>query len=164
MYESETNNKTPNRSGNQYESAIYRHVRRCVLLFEDGTQKVISNEKRLGTMTINIIYYLGKENDFVESVLKNFNYIDNLEDLSKKCGFYSTKTFTRHFINNFKVTPKQWMLSIKKEAMLNYLINTDYPLKQIADFLGFSNLSHLSDFCLKKTGMRPEEIRKEIIY
>jgi AraC-like DNA-binding protein len=163
MYESAKKSKTLNRPDIQYESGIYRHVRGCVLLFENGTQKVISNENKQGTLTVNIIYYLGNENDFVDSVIKSFTYTDKLEDLSKKCGFYSIKTFTRHFRNNFKVTPKQWMLSIKKEAMLNYLIDTDYPLKQIADFLGFSNLSHLSDFCLKKTGMRPEEIRKQII-
>jgi len=50
-------------------------------------------------------------------------------------------------------------LSIKKNEMINSLKNTRHSLKQIASDLGFSNVSHLSDFCLKKTGMRPEEIR-----
>ncbi len=161
MYESELNNRIYYHFASQGESGIYGNVRECILLFENGTQKVISKEK--GTLTVNIICHLAKENNFVELVIKNYNYTDRLDDLSEKCGFNSIKTFTRHFKNNFRVTPKQWMLSIKKEAMLNYLIDTDYPLKQIADYLGFSNLSHLSDFCLKKTGMRPDEIRKKII-
>ncbi len=162
MYKSELNSRVPYQSGKQNESGIYGNVRECILLFENGTQKVISNEKEKGTLTVNILCHLAKENNFVESVFKNYDYTDRLDDLSEKCGFNSIKTFTRHFKKNFNVTPKQWMLSIKKEAMLNYLIDTDYPLKQIAALLGFSNLSHLSDFCLKKTGMRPDEIRKKI--
>ncbi|MEN6324426.1 MAG: AraC family transcriptional regulator [Proteiniphilum sp.] len=163
MIESEISSKTACHSGIQNVSSIYGNVRECILLFENGTQKVISNEQEKGTLTVNILSHLAKENNFVESVIRNYDYTDRLEDLSEKCGFNSIKTFTRHFKNNFRVTPKQWMLSIKKEVMLDYLRNTDYPLKQIVAQLGFSNLSHLSDFCLKRTGMRPDEIRKRII-
>lgn len=161
MYTSEFNHRTSYQSSNQNESGIYGNVRECILLFENGTQKVISSEQEKGTLTVNILCHLAKENNFVESVIRNYDYADRLDDLSEKCGFNSIKTFTRHFKKNFRVTPKQWMLSTKKEAMLNYLMDTDYPLKQIADYLGFSNLSHLSDFCLKKTGMRPDEIRRK---
>lgn len=161
MYKFESNHSISYQSGNQGESEIYRNVKECILLFENGTQKVISNEKEEATLTVNILCHLVKENHFVESVIRNYNYTDRLDNLSEKCGFNSIKTFTRHFKKNFRVTPKQWMLSTKKEAMLNYLMDTDYPLKQIADYLGFSNLSHLSDFCLKKTGMRPDEIRRK---
>lgn len=160
MIESEISSKTAYHSGIQNVSSIYGNVRECILLFENGTQKVISRQQEKGQLTVNIVYHLARENDFVESVIKNFYYTDRLDDLAEKCGFNSIKTFTRHFKSNFKITPKQWMLSIKKEAMLDCLVNTNYPLKQIAADLGFSNLSHLSDFCLKKTGKRPEDIRK----
>ena len=161
MYKSEFNHRISYRSGIQSESGIYGNVRECILLFKNGTQKVISNENENGTLTINILCHLAKENNFVESVINNYDYTDRLDDLSEKCGFNSIKTFTRHFKKNFNETPKQWMLSIKKEALLDYLRNTDYPLKQIAADLGFSNLSHLSDFCLQKTGKRPDELRKK---
>jgi AraC-like DNA-binding protein len=162
MVDSELSNKTVYHSDIHNESTIYGNVRECILLFEDGSQKVISNEEGKGMLTVNILSHLAKKNDFVASVIRNFHYTDTLDTLSTKCGFKSTKTFTRHFKKNFQMTPKQWMLSIKKEALMECLKNTDYPLKQIAADLGFSNISHLSDFCLKKTGMRPEDIRKDL--
>lgn len=162
MVDSELSNKTAYHSGIQNESTIYGNVRECILLFENGTQKIISKKQKRGQLTVNIVFHLAKENDFVETVIKNFYYTDRLNDLAEKCNFNSTKTFTRHFKTNFQMTPKQWMLSIKKAALMECLKNTDYPLKQIAADLGFSNISHLSDFCLKKTGMRPEDIRRYI--
>ena len=162
MVDSEQSNKTGYYSGIKNESTIYGNVRECIIIFENDTQKVISKEQKRGQLTVNIVFHLAKENDFVETVIKNFYYTDRLNDLAEKCKFNSIKTFTRHFKTNFQMTPKQWMLSIKKEALMECLKNTDYPLKQIAVDLGFSNILHLSDFCLKKTGIRPEDIRKDI--
>jgi len=144
------------------ESFIFGDVRECILLFENGTQRIISKEQERGQLTVNIVSHSRKENDFVVRVIHNFTYTDTINDLAEKCGFYSTKTFTRHFKTNFRMTPKQWILSVKKEALLECLKNTDNPLKQIAAEMGFSHISHLSDFCLKKTGMRPDEIRRKI--
>lgn len=150
-------------SKNYNVSNIYGNVRECILLFENGSQKIISIEHEKSRLTVNVVNHLVQENNFVKSVIKNFRYSDSLHDLAEKCKYNSLKTFTRHFKTNFRITPKQWVLSIKKEAMLNNLMNTDHPLKQIAAELGFSNISHLSDFCLKKTGMRPEEIRRKMV-
>jgi len=157
MHSSNLNYKSGSRKQN--DSGIYGNVRECILLFENGTQKVISNNNIKGQLTVNVLTHLTKENTFVELVLHHYKNTRTLDELAVKCGFNSTKTFTRHFKQNFNMTPKQWMLSIKKNEMINYLKNTRYALKQIASELGFSNVSHLSDFCLKKTGMRPEEIR-----
>ncbi|ULB33666.1 MULTISPECIES: helix-turn-helix domain-containing protein [Proteiniphilum] len=138
---------------------IYGNVRECILNFENGTQKIISKKENRGLMTVNVLNQV-IENSFVESVLNNYKHSKTLEDFAARCGFNSIKTFTRHFKKNFNITPKQWILSIKKEEMIAQLQNSDNTIKQIADDLGFSNVSHLSDFCLKKTGMRPEDIRK----
>ena len=157
MNGSSLNNKYSSRKQN--DSGIYGNVRECILLFENGSQKIISNNNIKGQLTVNVLTHLTKENTFVESVLHHYKSTRTLDELAVKCGFNSTKTFTRHFKLDFNMTPKQWMLSIKKNEMINSLKNTSQSLKQIASDLGFSNVSHLSDFCLKKTGMRPEEIR-----
>lgn len=142
------------------ESNVYENVRECVLLFENGTQKVFSNNNVKGQLTVNVISHSSHENDFVKSVFSNYKSAKTLKELAEKCGFNCTKTFTRHFKRNFSTTPKQWLLIMRKNELISCLKNTKYPLKHLADELGFSNVSHLSDFCYKKTGMRPEEIRK----
>jgi len=122
-------------------------------------KKLISNNNIKGQLTVNVLTHLTKENTFVESVLNHTKVHGHWTSSLLNADSIRTKTFTRHFKRNFNMTPKQWMLSIKKNEMINSLKNTRHSLKQIASDLGFSNVSHLSDFCLKKTGMRPEEIR-----
>ncbi|HRU13779.1 MAG TPA: helix-turn-helix domain-containing protein, partial [Dysgonamonadaceae bacterium] len=82
------------------------------------------------------------------------------DDLSVRCGYRSTKTFTRHFQKNFDTTPKQWMMEMKENEVLHYLKNTNYSLTKIAALLGFANVSHLWNFCIKMTGMPPNKIRE----
>ena len=141
------------------DSGLYENVRECILLFENGTQKIIRSDEMKGSLTVNVLKHLSAETNFVEAVLKHYKSARTLDELAKKCGYNCTKTFTRHFKNYFNSTPKQWVLEIRKNELISYLKNTKYPLKHISEDLGFSNVSHLSDFCLKKTGMRPDEIR-----
>ena len=146
---------------NESDSGVYGNVRECIILFENGTQKVITNNNMKGHLTVKVLTHLAGENDFVEAVMKHYKSVRTLDELAEKCGYKCTKTFTRHFKTNFNTTPKQWLLEIKKNELMSCLKNTNYPLKHISEELGFSNVSHLSDFCLKKTGMRPDEIRNK---
>lgn len=138
----------------------YNGVAQCVLHFSNGKYKVITNENPNDLLAVNVVSYNKTEQGFVELVLKHYKEATSLDDLAIRCDYKSTKTFTRHFKQKFNTTPKQWQLSIRKNEVIDYLENTDYPLKKIASFLGFSNVSHLRDFCLKKIGLPPEKIRK----
>jgi methylphosphotriester-DNA--protein-cysteine methyltransferase len=104
--------------------------------------------------------YKPDELNFVELVLKNYRNSKTVDDLSVRCGYRSTKTFTRHFQKNFDMSPKQWMMEMKKNEVLHYLKNTNYSLTKIAALLGFANVSHLWNFCIKMTGMPPNKIRE----
>lgn len=145
---------------NEPDSGVYGNVRECILLFENGTQKIFTNEEKKGCLTVNVLSHEAENDPFVEAVIRNYGSCKTLDELTLKCGYRCTKTFTRHFIRHFHMTPKQWQLEIKKHEMISSLKNTRHPLKQIASELGFANVSHLSDFCYKKTGLRPDEIRK----
>ena len=139
---------------------IYDNVKECIILFENGTQKVFSSNGKKGQLTVNVLHHHVRNSGFVEAVLTHYKNTDTLSELTARCGFNCTKTFTRYFKKNFNTTPKQWLLDMKKEEMINKLKYSKLPLRQIAVELEFSNVSHLSDFCLKKTGKRPDEIRK----
>jgi AraC-like DNA-binding protein len=49
----------------------------------------------------------------------------------------------------------------RKEAALHYLRQTEMPLGQIADLLGFSEQSVLARSCRRWFGVTPKEIRRE---
>lgn len=146
----------------QEHSVIYDEVSRCVIHFSDGNKKIIINQNDDSLLAVQVVFYRAENPDFVEKVLKCYKPTLSVEELSAECGYYSVKTFTRHFKRSFNTTPKQWMLSIKQEKMMVYLKSTKYSLKDVASNLGFANVAHLSDFCLKRTGKRPEQIRKEL--
>lgn len=140
-------------------SVIYDEVSRCVIYFSDGEKKVIVNQQTDSLLAVKVVTHPNESSSFTELVYKNYNQSHSVEELAEVCGYNSVKTFTRHFKKNFKTTPKQWMLSIRKDKMLVYIKNTKYTFIEISKILGFANVAHMSDFCLKKTGKRPEEIR-----
>jgi methylphosphotriester-DNA--protein-cysteine methyltransferase len=53
------------------------------------------------------------------------------------------------------------VISLKENEVRYYLKNTNYSLTKIAALLGFANVSHLWNFCIKMTGMPPNKIRED---
>jgi len=143
----------------EVDNSIYGNVKECIILFENGTKKVFSSNGVKGRLTVNVLNHHIRDSGFVEMVLKQYREARTLPELAAKCGFNSTKTFTRYFRKYFNTTPKQWLLEMKKEEMIEKLRHTRLTTRQIAEELEFSNLAYFSDFCLRKTGKRPEEIR-----
>lgn len=144
-----------------HDNTFYSGVKQCVLHFANGKYKVISNDNTNDLFAVNVVIYSKVvELDLVELVLKHYKNSTSIDDLAIRCGYKSTKTFTRHFKQKFNTTPKQWLLQVKQNELVHYLENTDYPLKKLVSILGFSNISHLRDFCEKKTGKSPEDIRE----
>lgn len=139
---------------------IYIDVKECILCFAYGKQKIVSAQESGDFLIVYVMEYKPDELNFVELVLKNYRNSKTVEDLSVRCNYRSTKTFTRHFQKNFDMSPKQWMMEMKKNEVLHYLKNTNYSLTKIAALLGFANVSHLWNFCIKMTGMPPNKIRE----
>lgn len=139
---------------------IYIDVKECILCFAYGKQKIVSAQESGDFLIVYVMEYKPDELNFVELVLKNYRNSKTVDDLSVRCGYRSTKTFTRHFQKNFDMSPKQWMMEMKKNEVLHYLKNTNYSLTKIAALLGFANVSHLWNFCIKMTGMPPNKIRE----
>lgn len=145
------------------DNNLYKNVKECVLLFENGTRKFFSSAGTERQITVNVQVRQKKNYSFKEKVLLDYNDASDLPTLAKQCGYGSLKTFTRHFKKHFNTTPKQWLLEMKKERLVVMLRNSDLPLKAIADKLHFSSVSHLCSFCQKKMEQTPEEIRKNTL-
>lgn len=142
-------------------SSVYANISSCTLSFVDGKKVNISG----GGKNSLIVSVLLNESDFTslnESVLRYFKDAETLSELANKCGYSCTKTFSRHFIKHFNETPKQWILNMRQEEMILLLKETTYSFDRISSILKFKNLSHFNNFCKKRTGMTPKEIRGSV--
>ena len=142
-------------------SSVYANISSCTLSFVDGKKVNISG----GGKKSLIVSVLLNESDFTplnESVMRHFKNAESLPELARLCGYTCTKTFTRHFIKHFGETPKQWILNMKQEEMILLLKETSYSYERISSILKFKNLSHFNNFCKKRTGLTPKEIRSSV--
>src|SRR5690554_4582050 len=142
-------------------SSVYANISSCTLSFVDGKKVNISG----GGKKSLIVSVLLNESDFTplnESVMRHFKNAESLPELAGLCGYSCTKTFSRHFIKHFGETPKQWILNMKQEEMILLLKETSYSYERISSILKFKNLSHFNNFCKKRTGLTPKEIRSSV--
>ena len=142
-------------------SSVFANISSCTLSFVDGKKVNISG----GGKKSLIVSVLLNESDFTllnESVMKHFKDAETVPELAKMCGYSCTKTFSRHFIKHFGETPKQWILNMKQEEMILMLKETTYSYERISSMLKFKNLSHFNNFCKKRTGLTPKEIRSSV--
>lgn len=149
-----------------HENVSYNGVVKCVLYFNNGKYKTIFSDNAKNLLSVNIVRYNHKsrtEVNFVERVLMHYKDSSSIEDFSRRCGYKSTKTFTRYFKRILNTTPKQWLFLIKKNEVMHYLQNTNIPINEIVSFTGFCSMSHLAHFCKSKIGSSPTEIRNEAI-
>ena len=142
-------------------SSVYANISSCTLSFVDGKKVNISG----GGKRSLIVSVLLNDSDFTslnELVMMHFKNAETLPDLARMCGYSCTKTFTRHFIKHFSETPKQWILRMRQEEMILMLKETTYSYERISSILKFKNLSHFNNFCKKRTGFTPKEIRSSV--
>ena len=145
-----------------YGNIFYNGVIQCVLHFNDGRYKIVSSADAGELLAVNIVRHNNNtELNFIELVFSHYKPTVSVNDLSERCGFKCTKTFTRHFKREFNMTPKQWLMLIRKKEVLHYLQNTDLSFSKIASLTGFSNISHLHNFCIDKIESTPAKIRKK---
>ena len=72
-----------------------------------------------------------------------------------------------HFRQTFKretgVSPKQYHLQVRLQKAQDFLTNTDKPLKEIAELLGFHSEFHLSSQFKNGVGLAPSRWRNRKI-
>ncbi len=83
----------------------------------------------------------------------------NIEEYAKSRHF-STCWFIRNFKQIVKVTPMQYILSLRMMNAQNLLENTDYTVTEIAEAVGYDNPLYFSRLFHKHTGLAPSSYRK----
>lgn len=139
-------------------SSVYANISSCTLSFVDGKKVNISGGRK-SSLIVSVLMNDSEYASLNESVMRHFKNAETLEELASLCGYSCSKTFSRHFIKHFKETPKQWILNMREEEMKLLLKETNYSYDRISSILKFKNLSHFNNFCKKRTGKTPKEIR-----
>ena len=83
----------------------------------------------------------------------------SIEEYAKSRHF-STCWFIRNFKQILKVTPMQYILSLRMMNAQNLLENTDYTITEIAESIGYDNPLYFSRLFHKHTGLAPSAYRK----
>ncbi len=135
---------------------------KSLFLFERNRAKVLS-------IFYNIIYRLCRRgicaNNTLAPAIKYMerNYSDSCltnSVLAEKCGI-SEVHFRRLFAEQFKTTPKQFVLEIRTEKAKQLLTDGILKINAVSEECGFSNPYHFARFFKEKTGLTPTEYMKQ---
>ena len=114
--------------------------------------------------------YLKEGNDIGSDVLneierathyftENYNQFISIKDYASK-RHMTDCWFNRIFKQVVKVTPMQYILSLRITNAINLLDNSDYNITQVAAAVGYDNPLYFSRLFAKHVGVPPTEYRK----
>ena len=92
------------------------------------------------------------------------NFFDEnitISQLAKMCGV-STRYYTKVFGVFFMCSPKKYIMDLKIDMAKKMLISTKYPIYEISETCGFSDVYYFCKTFKKATSMTPTEYRKKI--
>ena len=92
--------------------------------------------------------------DILQFLQDNYMYDMSLEELAGFTG-RSVSTFKRDFKKISALTPMQWLINYRLNVAQNLLQNSDKPISDICNDVGFKNLSHFSNAYKKFFGHAP---------
>lgn len=92
------------------------------------------------------------------------HYMDDIDfsELSSKMGFtsaYLTKLFNKHI----GVTPLKYLTDIRIHEAKHLLLNTELPIREIGEKVGYPDQFHFSKTFRRLTGLNPTAYRKDFI-
>lgn len=83
----------------------------------------------------------------------------SLNELSAVAGLGRT-VFARRFKASFQETPHQYLMQARVGRAQRMLINTDFPISQIASICGFADQAHFTDVFKRMIGTPPLAFRR----
>lgn len=92
--------------------------------------------------------------------MEHYNEDINIEEYASEKGM-STCWFIRTFKQYNKITPMQYILSVRIANAKSLLETTSYNVMEIAEIVGYDNPLYFSRLFKKQTGMSPSEYRKQ---
>lgn len=96
---------------------------------------------------------------FLRYIKKHYADHVSLESLAES-AHVSKSECLRCFKSSLQTAPYQYLTEFRLSKAAELLINTDIPIGEIAESVGFSQTSHFGKCFREKTGVSPSEYRK----
>lgn len=125
---------------------------KLMCIFFDSQPQASSLKKPEDSMTIKVTEYINK----------NLNKNITVADLAALLG-YNTNYFTSLFKSYTKMTPKQYIISIKLSKAVALLYDLSLSIADIAERTGFINQYYFSTSFKKVYGLPPTQYREVYI-
>ena len=142
---------------------IFSDVSTCTFNFSNGEKAVVKPSRKKELVLVKFIPHTSKKNAFQETVVANYPYSKNVQELAKYSDYECLKTFTRHFKKYFNQTPYQWMLDRKMEEVHHLVLESDLSISEIAKISGFKSLTHLVNAYSSRFGISPFKNRTLLV-
>lgn len=110
---------------------------------------------------------LQDEHSTIAVTEKEVQYFNENYDKSisiKQCArehMMSVNWFIHGFKEKTKLSPKQYIVSLRLAAAKRYLESTDKSINEIANLVGYENALYFSRLFKKHIGMSPSEYKKK---
>lgn len=146
---------------------LYRQIIQELQLCRANYEEVISLLLRHIFLTINRYIKEGRKkgSDIQNEIERATHYFNDhyssalcIEDYAKS-RHLSTCWFIRSFKQIVKVTPMQYILSLRMMNARNLLETTDYNITEIAEAVGYDNPLYFSRLFHKHIGLSPSDYR-----
>ena len=105
---------------------------------------------------------LAKFESVLSYIEENYNVEIPISLLAAKMNV-STLYFSNYFKSTFHISPKQYILNKRLAEGQRLLLETDMPIKEIANAVGFANENYFSEFFASKIGISASRYRKRAL-
>ena len=134
---------------------------KALSLFEENRAKMMS-------VFYNILHRLSTESSVRSVIIPAIRYIESNyqnpklsnAELAEKCNI-SEVYFRKIFTENYKTTPKQFIMDIRINKAKQLLSDGFLNIGAVAEECGFSNQFHFCRLFKEKTGITPTEYMKQ---
>lgn len=99
----------------------------------------------------------------ISYIHENYGERISISDLAHETHL-SKSSFLRKFISVCNMPPNEYIIQKRLEVAITLLKNTDIPLGEIAERVGFYDFSHFSRTFKRLKGITPSEYRKKFSY
>ena len=98
---------------------------------------------------------------WIQNFNENYNTKVSVDDYAESLHI-STNWFIRNFKQYMKISPAQYILSLRMVNAQSLLENTEYNIGEIAEIVGYDNPLYFSRVFKKEYGVSPAQYRKNL--